>query len=117
MKSHHMPKYPDLDVLDEAVSTWTLEGYRSLQNKERSPWFNCGGSAWYLPNVVLSQAETSRRMLLFPFGNSVEFASLYLEQQRPETAEEAQPRNCACTQFVLAMSNKDAPLVNVAQCW
>ena len=47
MRAQYLPLFPDLDVADEATSTWTVDRYRSLATKERGPNFTCGGHDWY----------------------------------------------------------------------
>ena len=48
MKTRVLPELPDLEIADEAISTWNIEDYRSLQQKERGPIFECGGHPWYV---------------------------------------------------------------------
>ena len=48
MKTRFLPELADLEIADEAISTWNIENYRSLQQKERGPKFECGGHPWYL---------------------------------------------------------------------
>ncbi|KAL8923049.1 MAG: hypothetical protein Q9172_003295 [Xanthocarpia lactea] len=94
MKARILPPVPDLEIQTETVFTWEIENYRSLTRKERSPKFECGGHPW--------------RILLFPFGNNVDYASLYLEQAHEE--EDKPPENWyACVQFTLCMWNKNDP--------
>lgn len=52
-----------------------------------------------------------RRILLFPFGNNVDFASFYLEQGREEgdEGEKAPEGWYACVQFTLVLWNKNDP--------
>ncbi|KAK8058688.1 ubiquitin carboxyl-terminal hydrolase [Apiospora phragmitis] len=52
-------------ILDDAVDTWTIENWRNLSKREHGPIFQAGGFPW--------------RILLFPFGNNVDQASVYLE--------------------------------------
>ena len=87
---------PDLEIASEAVHTWNIEGYRSLQKRERGPKFDCGGSPW--------------RILLFPFGNNVDYASFYLEHGYEE--DEKPPESWyACVQFTLVLWNKNDPSI------
>ncbi|KAL9128721.1 MAG: hypothetical protein Q9217_002654 [Psora testacea] len=97
MRARFLPQLPDLETADEAISTWNIENYRSLQQKERGPTFECGGHPW--------------RILLFPFGNNVDFASFYLEQGREEGDTEDKPPEgwSACVQFTLVLWNKNDP--------
>ncbi|KAL9102026.1 MAG: hypothetical protein Q9163_002781 [Psora crenata] len=97
MKTRFLPKLPDLETADEAISTWNIERYRSLHQKERGPLFECGGHSW--------------RILLFPYGNNVDFASLYLEQGRDGEDLEDKPKEgwSACVQFTLVLWNRNDP--------
>ncbi|KAI9885549.1 MAG: hypothetical protein M1823_002648 [Watsoniomyces obsoletus] len=94
MKPRVLRDFPDLEIEAEAVSTWQIENWRSLPKKVHGPVFECGGHPW--------------RILFFPYGNNVEFASLYLEQ-----AHEEKPKNdwYACAQFALVMWNPNDPTV------
>ena len=47
MKTRLLPQLPDLEIEDEAVSTWNIEDYRDLPTKVRGPKFICGGHPWY----------------------------------------------------------------------
>ena len=47
MKIRLLPRLPDLEIEDEAVSTWNIEDYRDLPTKVRGPKFVCGGHPWY----------------------------------------------------------------------
>ena len=87
---------PDLEIESEAVHTWNIEKYRSLQKKERGPKFDCGGSPW--------------RILLFPFGNGVDHASFYLEHGYEED-EKPDESWYACVQFTLVLWNKNDPSI------
>ncbi|KAL8688003.1 MAG: hypothetical protein Q9218_005975 [Villophora microphyllina] len=101
MRERYLPKSPDLEVLYEATDTWHIENYRSLQRpKTRGPKFQCGGHPW--------------RILLFPYGNQVDFASLYLEQGHDD--DDKPPEDWyACVQFTLVMWNKNDPSVHIEQ--
>ena len=59
-----------------------------------------------------------RRILLFPFGNNVDFASLYLEQGWEEgSAEIKAPEDWyACVQFSLVLWNKTDPSMYIMHC-
>ncbi|KAG8529786.1 uncharacterized protein KY384_005267 [Bacidia gigantensis] len=89
MKARFLAPFPDLEIEGEAVSTWTVENYRNLQQKERGPTFECEA------------------------GNNVEAASLYLEQGREEGNLEDKPREemTACVQFTLVLWNKNDPSI------
>ncbi|KAL8711435.1 MAG: hypothetical protein Q9220_004093 [cf. Caloplaca sp. 1 TL-2023] len=96
MRERVLPILPDLEGEYEATDTWRIENYRSMTRKERGPKFECGGHPW--------------RILLFPFGNNVDFASLYLEQAHED--DDKPPENWyACVQFTLVMWNKSDPSI------
>ncbi|KAI4109728.1 MAG: hypothetical protein L6R37_000415 [Teloschistes peruensis] len=100
MKERYLPLLPDLEVLHEATDTWHIENYRHLPKKARGPKFECGGHPW--------------RILLFPFGNNVDFASLYLEQGHDD--DDKPPDDWyACVQFTLIMWSTHDPSVHTAQ--
>lgn len=46
MKPKVLPELPDLEIETEAISTWCIDDWRSLKQKERSPIFECGGHPW-----------------------------------------------------------------------
>ncbi|TPX10919.1 uncharacterized protein E0L32_008125 [Thyridium curvatum] len=84
-------------VLEDAVDTWTVEGWRTLAKKEHGPIFQAGGFPW--------------RILLFPFGNSVDQCSIYLEHGfDPENVPE--DWSC-CVQFALVLWNPEDPSIYV----
>ncbi|KAL8738063.1 MAG: hypothetical protein Q9181_001087 [Wetmoreana brouardii] len=100
MKERHLPTLPDLEVLHENINTWHIEDYRRLPKKARGPKFECGGHPW--------------RILLFPHGNNVEYASLYLEQGH-EDEDKPSEDWYACVQFMLVMWNKNDPSIYTHQ--
>ena len=81
----HMPEVPDQETESESYNTWEIKGWRTMGRREHGPTFECGGHPW--------------RVLFFPAGNNVEYASFYLEQGY----EEGQvPEDWyACVQFML----------------
>ncbi|KAI9807087.1 MAG: hypothetical protein M1825_005804 [Sarcosagium campestre] len=94
MKARFLPVNPDLETEEEVYSTWEINGWPELPHKSFSPAFDCGGSAW--------------RVLLFPAGNNVPFASFYLEQAN----EEKPPDDWyACAQFLLVLWNRNDPSI------
>ncbi|KAL8729800.1 MAG: hypothetical protein Q9166_004523 [cf. Caloplaca sp. 2 TL-2023] len=98
MKARVLAPLPDLEPEFESIDTWEIENYRSLTKKQRGPKFECGGHPW--------------RILLFPYGNNVDFASLYLEQAHEEG--DKPPENWyACVQFTLCMWNKNDPTLYI----
>jgi len=54
---------------------------------------------------------SARRILLFPFGNNVDFASFYLEQGYDEEGEKPIEGWYACVQFTLVLWNKHDPSI------
>ena len=53
-----------------------------------------------------------RRVLLFPSGNNVDFASLYLEQGYEEGDQKPPEGWYACAQFTLVIWNKRDPSIH-----
>ncbi|KAL8929473.1 MAG: hypothetical protein Q9208_001142 [Pyrenodesmia sp. 3 TL-2023] len=94
MRERILPKLPDLEPEFEAINTWRIENYRSMTRKERGPKFECGGHPW--------------RILLFPYGNNVDYASLYLEQAHEED-DKPEEGWYSCVQFTLVMWNPNNP--------
>jgi ubiquitin carboxyl-terminal hydrolase 7 len=91
----HMAELPDQETEAETYHTWEIKDWRSLIKREHGPLFECGGHPW--------------RILMFPYGNNVDFASLYLEQgfedkQMPEDWY-------ACVQFMLVLWNPQDPSI------
>ncbi|KAI9740466.1 MAG: hypothetical protein M1834_005046 [Cirrosporium novae-zelandiae] len=94
MREHVLPKFPDLETEAETEHTWHIENWRSLPRKEHGPTFECGGSPW--------------RVLFFPYGNNVEYASFYLEQGFEDKPPE---KWYACVQFALVLWNPEDPTI------
>lgn len=98
MRSRIQPPVPDLEIVHEEVHTWHIENYRALANRERGPKFDCGGNPWYGPFGsdgcgIPSFQNTDgylRRILLFPRGNNVDNASMYLEQGHEDDEKPAE---------------------------
>lgn len=89
----HMPEKPDYETEAETHHTWSIDDWRTLTRREHGPTFECGGSPW--------------RILMFPYGNNVEFASMYLEQG---FEEKAMPEDWyACVEFMLVLWNPQDP--------
>lgn len=89
----HMPPIPDQETEAEAISTWEIRNWRDLSRREHGPVFDCGGHPW--------------RILFFPFGNNVDFASFYLEHGFEENKV---PEDWyACVQFILVLWNPNDP--------
>lgn len=99
MKLRVLPKDADLETDSEAVHTWVIDDWRHLEKKTRGPKFECGGHPW--------------RVLLFPFGNNVDFASFYLEQGYDEGDQKPPDGWYACVQFSLVLWNKHDPSIYV----
>lgn len=89
-----LKELPDLETEDEVINTWTVENWRGLPRRTHGPVFMAGGHPW--------------RVLLFPFGNNTDCASLYLEQAHDD---KPQPEWYACVQFALVMWNPNDPSV------
>ncbi|KAI9784883.1 MAG: hypothetical protein M1816_000578 [Peltula sp. TS41687] len=94
MKRHVLKEIPDLETESEVISTWNIEGWRHLPRRTHGTKFYCGGHPW--------------RVLAFPFGNNVEYASFYLEQAYDEKPKEDW---YACVQFALVMWNIHDPSI------
>jgi ubiquitin carboxyl-terminal hydrolase 7 len=95
--SKHMPELPDQETEAETFSTWNIEDWRTLTRREHGPLFECGGHPW--------------RILMFPFGNNVDFASFYLEQGYEE---KQMPEDWyACVQFMLVLWNPKDPTMYI----
>ncbi|KAI9822475.1 MAG: hypothetical protein M1827_000194 [Pycnora praestabilis] len=96
MKARVLPEVPDQETESEVVFTWKIENWRSMNKKEHGPVFECGGHPW--------------KILFFPFGNNVDFASFYLEHGY----EDKQPEDWyACVQFALVLWNPSDPSVHI----
>ncbi|KAL8822613.1 MAG: hypothetical protein Q9191_006654, partial [Dirinaria sp. TL-2023a] len=100
MRARTQVPIPDLEIAHEAVHTWHIENYRGLSNRERGPKFDCGGHPW--------------RVLLFPRGNNVDHASMYLEQGHEDGDEKAPEGWYACVQFTLLMWNRNDPSIYIS---
>ncbi|KAK9546263.1 ubiquitin-specific protease ubp15 [Aspergillus fumigatus] len=97
MMARILPKDPDLETADEAYHTWHIQDWRKLKKKEHGPIFQCGGFPW--------------RVLFFPYGNHVDYASFYLEH----AWEKEPPENWyACVQFALVLWNVNDPSIYVS---
>ncbi|KAI1262195.1 cysteine proteinase [Xylariaceae sp. FL1019] len=88
------PLLEEPKILEDAVSTWTVENYRSLKKKEHGPVFQAGGFPW--------------RILLFPFGNQIDQSSVYLEHGFEDLSKVPDDWSC-CVQFGLVMWNVNDP--------
>ncbi len=51
MKTKVLPPIQDLEIEVEEVSTWYIDDWRALKQKERGPTFLCGGQPWYVGMV------------------------------------------------------------------
>ena len=97
MKKRYLPDLPDLDIEAEGVSTWDIQGWRSLGRREHGPVFSVGEHLW--------------RVLFFPSGNNVDHASFYLEHG----FEEKPPEDWyACVQFMLILWNPNDPTIHIS---
>ncbi|KAM7219944.1 ubiquitin carboxyl-terminal hydrolase [Rhypophila decipiens] len=80
-------------ILEDQVHTWTVKEWHNLSKKEHGPIFQAGGYPW--------------RILLFPFGNGCDQASIYLEHGfDPEQVPDSW--SC-CVQFALVLWNPKDP--------
>ncbi|KAK0739732.1 hypothetical protein B0T21DRAFT_382697 [Apiosordaria backusii] len=81
-------------ILEDVVHTWEVEGWRTMNKKERGPIFQAGGYPW--------------RILLFPHGNNVmDQCSIYLEHGFDTNSV---PDNWSCcVQFALVLWNPNDP--------
>ena len=95
MMKRFLPEIPDLETEAEVIHTWDILNWRSLGRRERGPTFKCGNHPF--------------RILFFPFGNNVDFASFYLEHG----FEDAGPPEewYACVQFMLVLWNSNDPTI------
>ncbi|KAF2021184.1 cysteine proteinase [Aaosphaeria arxii CBS 175.79] len=89
----HMPELPDQETEAEAHHTWEIKEWRTLSRREHGPVFECGGNPW--------------RILFFPYGNNVDYASFYLEQGYEE--KKVPDDWYACVQFMLVLWNPNDP--------
>lgn len=93
----HMPELPDQETEAEVHNTWEIRDWRTLTRREHGPTFDCGGHPW--------------RILFFPYGNNVDFASFYLEQGHEE--KKVPEDWYACVQFMLVLWNPNDPTIFV----
>lgn len=89
----HMPELPEHETEAETYHTWEIRDWKTLTRREHGPVFECAGHPW--------------RILFFPYGNNVDFASFYLEQgyQDKKVPEDWY----ACVQFMLVLWNPNDP--------
>jgi ubiquitin carboxyl-terminal hydrolase 7 len=110
---------PDLghDVKDFQVYTWRINRWKTLDKRLTSPDFECGGHKWWDSSEALFCSSLiepilSRRILLFPFGNSNappnDTVSVYLDYADPKKSPEGWH---ACAQFALVISNPHDPTI------
>lgn len=91
----HMPKNLEYETEAEVYNTWEIKDWRQLTRREHGPIFECGGHPW--------------RILFFPYGNNVDFASFYLEQAYEE---KHMPEDWyACVEFMLVLWNPKDPTI------
>ncbi|KAM7196423.1 ubiquitin carboxyl-terminal hydrolase [Rhypophila sp. PSN 637] len=80
-------------ILEDHVHTWTVKEWHNLSKREHGPIFQAGGYPW--------------RILLFPFGNNCDQASIYLEHGfDPDQVPDSW--SC-CVQFALVLWNPKDP--------
>ncbi|KAF1995222.1 cysteine proteinase [Amniculicola lignicola CBS 123094] len=89
----HLPELADQETEAEVYHTWEINDWRNLARREHGPTFECADNPW--------------RVLFFPYGNNVDFASFYLEQG---FEEKKVPEDWyACVQFMLVLWNRSDP--------
>lgn len=95
----HMPDLTDQEIETEAEThhTWEIRDWRNLSRREHGPVFECGGHPW--------------RILFFPYGNNVDYASFYLEQGHEE--KKVPEDWYACVQFMLVLWNPNDPTMHL----
>jgi ubiquitin carboxyl-terminal hydrolase 7 len=94
MMDAYMPLIPDLETVAETHYTWDIENWRNLPRREHGPTFECADMPW--------------RVLFFPYGNNVDYASFYLEHGY----EDKPPEDWyACAQFLLVLWNPSDPRI------
>ncbi|KAF2201039.1 ubiquitin carboxyl-terminal hydrolase 21 [Delitschia confertaspora ATCC 74209] len=93
----HMPELPDQETEDVAIHTWQIKDWRAQPRRQHGPVFECGGYPW--------------RILFFPYGNNVDYASFYLEHG---FEEKKVPEDWyACVQFMLVLWNPNDPSMHL----
>ena len=93
----HMPELPDHETEAQVYNTWELRDWPTLTRREHGPAFDCAGHPW--------------RILFFPFGNNVDFASFYLEQGHDDKT--VPDEWYACVQFMLVLWNPKDPTMYI----
>jgi ubiquitin carboxyl-terminal hydrolase 7 len=96
MKKKYFQELPDQETEAEAEHTWEIQNWRNLTRREEGPIFECAGHPW--------------RVLFFPFGNNVDFASFYLEHGFGDKVPEDW---YACVTFLLVLWNPKDPSMYV----
>ncbi|KAH7353142.1 hypothetical protein BKA66DRAFT_277895 [Pyrenochaeta sp. MPI-SDFR-AT-0127] len=89
----HMPELPEHETAAQVYNTWEIKDWRTLTRREHGPLFECAGHPW--------------RILFFPYGNNVDFASFYLEQGYED--KQMPDDWYACVQFMLVLWNPKDP--------
>ncbi|KAM5441568.1 ubiquitin-specific protease ubp15 [Microsporum ferrugineum] len=97
MMAKALPVDPDLEVEAETYHTWHIKNWTKLPRREHGPKFECAGAPW--------------RILFFPYGNQVEYASFYLEHGWEDNAPEDW---YACVQFALVLWNPNHPDIYIS---
>lgn len=103
------PLLEEPEIIADGVHTWHIEGWRNLEKKEHGPVFNVGGYPWFVAPAAVDWYFSNgfRRVLMFPFGNNVEYCSFYLEQGFPD-GQPPEDWYC-CVQFSLVLWNPNDP--------
>jgi len=93
----HLREEPDQETAAETYNTWVIDEWDKLMRRDHGPTFECGGHPW--------------RILMFPSGNNVDFASFYLEQGYEE---KQMPEDWyACVHFMLVLWNPQDPSMHI----
>jgi ubiquitin carboxyl-terminal hydrolase 7 len=83
-------------ILDDVVDTWKISGWRSMSKKEHGPVFHAHGIPW--------------RILLFPHGNNIDQASIYLEHGAH--VDDVDEDFSCCVHFAIVMWNPKDPTIH-----
>lgn len=93
----YLPLQPDLEIESEAQFTWTISNWKGLPKRSQGPIFECGKNPF--------------RVLFFPYGNNVDYASFYLEHG---FEDDKPPEDWyACVDFLLVLWNPNDPTIYI----
>ncbi|KAF8857498.1 hypothetical protein BDZ45DRAFT_744311 [Acephala macrosclerotiorum] len=88
------PLHEQPPILQDVVHTWHITEWDQLRRREEGPVFEAGGHPW--------------RVLMFPNGNNVDYASFYLEHGYGDGPNLPEDFAC-CVQFGLVLWNTNNP--------